>query len=142
MSTCKTLNVQLTSEQNSPSRRWNFGGKFNIWDKERTKYIFIFFFIWQILNIFEKLNFKDALKTVVSKLWLCRAMYKKPVCSSWLLCGHAKHSGFSTIQAALAMQHEKLEDRKILKLFCFKLVVYLQLFVSPSSLIIVGSLIF
>lgn len=58
------------------------------------------------------------------------------------MCGHAKLSGLSTVQAVLAKQHKKWEDGKILKPFCFKLVVHLQLFVSPSSLIIVGSLIF
>lgn len=59
-------------------------------------------------------------------------MYKTP---AGILCGHAKLSIFSTMQAALAMQHEKMEDRKILKPFCLKLLVHLQLFVSPSSLI-------
>lgn len=107
------LTVQLSSEQSSSSRRSNFGDKLHIWDKERIKYRPIFFFTWQILDAFKKLELEDHVEN--SSQQAVAVCIWNLFIPAGVSCGHANLSNFSTTEAGLAIQHEKLDYRQILK---------------------------
>lgn len=136
----RILTVQLHSEQNSSSRKSNFGGKLHIWDRERMKYSPIFIFTWQILNAFRKLELED---NVANSSYGCVEPYIEPVYSSWCLMWTCKSQQllynwgwFSNTAWEVGWQANSET------FLFFKSVVQLPLFVSPSSLIIVGNLTF